>query len=160
MVRRWFCYSMKQENPLPALAQLSRSTSKTLKKTSRKFYGYIWYSKLHNFRKNRKLWKFLEPTIKNFRKLAAAVQKMGKIIRSNIVWLAYQQSKIFKKFKANGKFVNVVNQVLFGYIWYSKLHTFSFHENKDWAFWNLYSFCITLVARHINKLRKLNWHLK
>ena len=110
--------------------------------------------------KNRKLWKFLEPTIKNFRKLAAAVQKMGKIIRSNIVWLAYQQSKIFKKFKANGKFVNVVNQVLFGYIWYSKLHTFSFHENKDWAFWNLYSFCITLVARHINKLRKLNWHLK
>lgn len=156
MVRRWFCYSMKQENPLPALAQLSRSTSKTLKKTSRKFYGYIWYSKLHNFRKNRKLWKFLEPIIKNFQKLAAAVQKIEKIIRSNILWLAYQQVKNLKKFKANDKSVNVVNQVLFGYIWYSKLHTFSFHENKDEHSEILRAFVSLLSARHINKLRKLD----
>ena len=156
MVRRWFCYSMKQENPLPALAHLSRSTSKTLKKTSRKFYGYIWYSKLHNFRKNRKLWKFLEPIIKNFRKLAAAVQKIEKIIRSNILWLAYQQVKNLKKFKANDKSVNVVNQVLFGYIWYSKLHTFSFHENKDEHSEILRAFESLLSARHINKLRKLD----
>ena len=147
MVRRWFCYSMKQENPLPALAHLSRSMSKTRKKTSRKFYGYIWYSKLHNFRKNRKLWKFLEPIIKNFRKLAAAVQKIEKIIRSNILWLAYQQCKKFKKFKAIDKFVNVVNQVLFGYIWYSKLHTFSFHENKDEHSEILRAFFITLVSK-------------
>ena len=35
---------------------------------------------------------------------------MDKIIKSNILWLAYQQGKIFEEFKANDKFVNVVNQ--------------------------------------------------
>ena len=38
--------------------------------------------------------------------------KWKKIIRSNkccILWLAKQQGKIFEKFKANGKFINLVN---------------------------------------------------
>ena len=38
---------------------------------------------------------------------------MDKIIKSNkcnILWLAYQHGKIFKKFKANDIFINLVNQ--------------------------------------------------
>ena len=27
------------------------------------FYGYIWYFRLHNFRKSRGLWEFFEPTM-------------------------------------------------------------------------------------------------
>ena len=48
--------------------------------------------------------------VKNSKEVVAAVQKMDKIIKSNILWLVYQQGKIFEEFKANDKFVNVVNQ--------------------------------------------------
>ena len=40
------------------------------------------------------------------------VNEMEKIIRSNkccILWLAYQQGRIFETFKANNKFINLVN---------------------------------------------------
>lgn len=40
------------------------------------------------------------------------INKLEKIIRSNkcfIIWLAYQQGKIFENFKMNDKFINLVN---------------------------------------------------
>ena len=40
------------------------------------------------------------------------VKEMEKIIRSNkccILWLAFQQKKIFETFKANNKLINLVN---------------------------------------------------
>ena len=39
----------------------------TLKKASRKFYNCIWFSKLHNFRKNQELWEVLESMTEIFR---------------------------------------------------------------------------------------------
>ena len=51
--------------------------------------------------------------IQNSEEAAAVVQKMEKIIKSNkcnILWLAYQQGKIFEKLKGNDKFVNLVNK--------------------------------------------------
>ena len=44
--------------------------------------------------------------------MAEVVTEMKKIIKSNkrtILWLAYQQGKIFEKFKTNNKFINMVN---------------------------------------------------
>ena len=44
--------------------------------------------------------------------MAEVVTEMKKIIKSNkctILWLAYQQGKIFEKFKNNNKFINMVN---------------------------------------------------
>ena len=51
--------------------------------------------------------------VKNFAEAAEIVKEMEKVIKSNkcsILWLAYQQSKIFEKVKAYDKFINMVNQ--------------------------------------------------
>ena len=56
-----------------APAGLKKNQIKTLKETSRKFCGYIWYSKLHNFRKKRKIMGILEPI--NFRILESILRK-------------------------------------------------------------------------------------
>ena len=40
------------------------------------------------------------------------IKESKSISKSNILWLAYQQSKIFEEFKTNYKFVNVVNQFI------------------------------------------------
>ena len=37
-------------------------------KLLKKLFGCIWYSKLHNLRRNRGFWGFLEPIIETFRK--------------------------------------------------------------------------------------------
>lgn len=50
--------------------------------------------------------------VKNSDEAAAVVQEMEKIIKSNkciFLWLAYQQIKRFEKFKANDKFINLIN---------------------------------------------------
>ena len=50
--------------------------------------------------------------VKNSDEAAAVVQEMEKIINSNkciFLWLAYQQIKRFEKFKANDKFINLIN---------------------------------------------------
>ena len=50
--------------------------------------------------------------VKNSDEAAAVVQEMEKIIKSNkciLLWLAYQQIKRFEKFKANDKFINLIN---------------------------------------------------
>ena len=52
--------------------------------------------------------------IKNSDEAAVVVQEMEKIIKSNkciFLWLAYQQSKRFEKFKTNDKFINLVNRL-------------------------------------------------
>ena len=44
---------------------------------------------------------------------AAVIREFEEIIKSkkkNIVWSAYQQGKVFKKFKENAKFIDVVKQ--------------------------------------------------
>ena len=50
--------------------------------------------------------------VKNSDKAAEIVKEMKKkIIKSekhSILWLAYQQGKIFETFKANNKFINMV----------------------------------------------------
>ena len=38
--------------PILVSARSKKSQSKTPKEISRNFYGFIWYSKLHNFRKS------------------------------------------------------------------------------------------------------------
>ena len=51
--------------------------------------------------------------VQNSKEAAAAVQEMEKIIKSNkcnILCLAYQLGKMFKKFKGNDEFINFVNQ--------------------------------------------------
>ena len=40
------------------------------------------------------------------------IKESKSISKSNILWLAYQQSKIFEEFKTNDKFLNVVNQFI------------------------------------------------
>ena len=68
--------------------------------------------------------------VKNNKKVAAVIQEMEKIIRSKksyILWLAYQRGKIFGKFKANEKFINMVNiwcqQINNGFQdWYSQIN--------------------------------------
>ena len=60
---------------------------------------------------------------KNSEVAAEVVKETEKIIKSykcNILWLAYQQGKIFKKFKANDKFINMVNQVSVSQPWFLK----------------------------------------
>ena len=57
----------------------------------------------------------IENKAKNIKSSDEAVEVanvMEKVIRSNeccILWLAYQQGKIFEKFKANDKLINLVN---------------------------------------------------
>ena len=44
---------------------------------------------------------------------AAVIREFEEIIKSkerNIVWLGYQQRKVFEKFKENEKFIEMVNQ--------------------------------------------------
>ena len=44
---------------------------------------------------------------------AAVIREFEEIIKSkerNIVWLGYQQRKVFEKFKENAKFIEMVNQ--------------------------------------------------
>ena len=51
--------------------------------------------------------------VQNSKEAAEVVKEMEKIIKSNkcnILLLAYQQGKTFKKFKGNDKFINLVNQ--------------------------------------------------
>ena len=40
------------------------------------------------------------------------IKESKSISKSKILWLAYQQSKIFEEFKTNDKLVNVVNQFI------------------------------------------------
>ena len=50
--------------------------------------------------------------VKNLEKVAEVVKEMEKVIKSNkfsLLWLAYQQGKIYEKFKANNKLINMVN---------------------------------------------------
>ena len=52
--------------------------------------------------------------VKNLEEAVEVVNDMQKIIRSNncfILWLAYQQGKIFEIFKTNNKFINLANNL-------------------------------------------------
>lgn len=54
-----------------------------------------------------------ERKIKNPKEVKTVVKEMEKIINTNkysIIWLAYWQGKLLEKFKANDKFINLVNQ--------------------------------------------------
>ena len=53
-------------------ARLRKSQGKILK-TFRMFYGYIWYSKLHNFRKNQRIMGILEPITETFTKFYSLI---------------------------------------------------------------------------------------
>ena len=51
--------------------------------------------------------------VKNSEEVAEVVKDMEKIIKSNkcsILWLTYQQGKIFAKLKVNDKFIDMVNR--------------------------------------------------
>ena len=51
--------------------------------------------------------------VQNSNEEAEVVKEMEKTIKKNqcnIKWVAYQQDKIFERFKANDKFINLVNQ--------------------------------------------------
>ena len=53
----------------------------------------------------------LSRKVQNSKDVAEVVKEMEKIIKSNkcnILWFAYQQGKIFEKFKRNDKFINLV----------------------------------------------------
>ena len=49
--------------------------------------------------------------VKSSEEAVKVVNEMEEIIRSNkcILWLAYQQGKIFEKLERNDKFINLVN---------------------------------------------------
>ena len=70
--------------------------------------------RLDNDGRNSKDFEKTSNSIKSPDEAVNAANNMEKIIRSkksNILWLAYQQGQVFKKFKVNGNFIDMVKKL-------------------------------------------------